>query len=429
MVRIILLRAAIALLPLTVSACAAQSHIDSKALAASAPSTEEDSIRELMAISSHFQRAPFVKGNKVTLLRDGPATYAAMTAAIMAATKRIDMESYQFDTEAASIFAPLLLQKSAQGVRVHLIYDAWGSIDEPTALFDHLRAGGVQVVEFNPLGADGKLDLDVNRRDHRKLLVIDGAIAITGGVNVTGVYLNPPGSASTDPERMAWRDTDVCIEGPVIAEFETLWENTWREQHGPALPPAPATPGFVRGPAVVQAIDGAPADSHPVIYEALLSAFALAKSSIHLTTGFFVPTPRMAEALEDAARRGVDVAIVVPAHSESDAARLAGRSHYTDLLDAGVRIYERTGAVLHAKTAVIDGLWSTVGSSNLDWRSTILNNEIDAVILGRGFGAEMEAMFLDDVAASGQVTPEIWSQRGLGERIGETWARMLDKVL
>jgi cardiolipin synthase len=128
-------------------------------------------------------------------------------------------------------------------------------------------------------------------------------------------------------------------------------------------------------------------------------------------------------------RRGVDVAIVVPAKSESDAARLAGRSHYTDLLEAGVKIYERTGVVLHAKTAVVDGLWSTVGSSNLDWRSTILNNEIDAVILGRDFGSKMEAMFQDDVEASRQITPEAWARRGLGERLGETWARMVSELL
>ena len=418
-----------AALALTLFACAAPSHVDPKAIASAAPVTEQASIERLMKISSHFERLPFVKGNSVKLLRDGPATYAAMTTAINAATRRVDMETYQFDTAAAAKFAPLLIRKSAQGVQVNLIYDAWGSMSESTALFDQLRAGGVQVVSYHPLGADGHVDLDVNRRDHRKLLIVDGALAITGGVNITGVYLNPKGSVSTDPDKMEWRDTDVRITGPVVAQFETLWERTWQSQHGPALSPAPATPGFVRGPSIVQAIDGAPADSHPVIYETLLSAFALAKSSIHLTTGFFAPTPKMAEALQDAARRGVDVAIIVPAFSDSASARLAGRSHYSDLLQAGVKIYERHGVVLHAKTAVVDALWSTVGSSNLDWRSTILNNEIDAVILGRDFGMRMEAMFREDIRASRRITPEAWSQRGIGERLGETWARMLEVLL
>ncbi len=414
---------------LALAACAAPSHVDPKAIAATAPPTEQGAIALLTKISSHFEQAPFVTGNEVALLRDGPATYAAMTAAITSATRRIDMESYQFDTAAAAKFAPLLIKKSAQGMQVHLIYDAWGSMAEDAALFDQLRQGGVQVISYNPLGANGKIDLDFNRRDHRKLLVVDGAIAITGGVNVTGAYLNPKGSTSDDPDKMEWRDTDIRIEGPVVAQFEALWEKTWKEQHGPALPPAPETSGFIRGPSIVQAIDGAPVDGHPVIYETLLSAFALAKVSIHLTTGFFVPTPQMEEALQDAARRGVDVAIVVPANSDSGAARAAGRSHYAELLEAGVKIHERQGVVLHAKTAVVDGLWSTVGSSNLDWRSTILNNEIDAVVLGRDFGTKMEAMFREDVAKSKQVTPQIWAQRGLGERINEIWARMLDRVL
>jgi cardiolipin synthase len=414
---------------LGLSACAAPSHVDPKRVAATAPPSEAEAIARLERISVRFQQAPFVAGNAVTLLRDGPATYAAMGAAIAAARQRVDMESYQFDTAAAEQFVPLLTAKAAQGVPVHLIYDSWGSMDADSALFDRLRAGGVQVVTYNPMGEGGKFVLDVNRRDHRKLLVVDGRVVITGGVNVTGAYLNPKGSASDDPDRMHWRDTDVRIEGPVAAQFDAIWEKTWREQHGPALPPAPPAPDTPRGTVIVQAIDGSPVDGHPVIYETLLAAFALAKSSIHLTTGFFVPTPEMDEALQDAARRGVDVVVIVPANSDSDAARAAGRAHYAGLLEAGVKLYERQGDVLHAKTAVIDGVWSTVGSSNLDWRSTILNNEIDAVILGRAFGAEMEAMFAGDIAASAQITPQAWARRGVGERLDEIWARMLDKLL
>lgn len=414
---------------LAVAACSAPSHVDPKRIAANAPETQEQAIARLMRISTHFQQTPFVRGNTVTLLRNGQETYPAMLGAIGKATRRIDMESYQFDTAAATIFAPLLLQKRAQGVEVHLIYDAWGSMDQDKALFDQLRRGGVQVVEYNPLGNVAKLGLDVDHRDHRKLLVIDGELAITGGVNVTGVYLNEAGSASKKPDDMKWRDTDVEIEGPVVAQFEILFQKTWEQQKGPALPPAPPTPGIMRGPAIVQAIDGAPVDDHPVIYETLLSAFALAKSSIHLTTGFFAPPHEMEEALADAARRGVDVQIVVPAHSDSDAAIAAGRSHYHDLLEAGVKIHERQGVVLHAKTAVVDGLWSTVGSSNLDWRSTILNNEIDAVILDHDFGAKMEAMFGDDLVESKEITLAAWRERGVGERVHEWWARLIEEQL
>ena len=420
---------ALALAALTLSACATHSHIDPQAIAARPPETEQQALTRLTAISSHFQQAPFVPGNDVTLLKDGAATYAAMLAAITGATRRIDMESYQFDGQAAVEFGKALAYKAEQGVEVHLIYDSWGSMAETDKFFQDLRRSGVQVVSYNPLGDRGRLSLDVNRRDHRKLLVVDGQVAITGGINVTSAYLNQPGTPSTDPETMAWRDTDVRITGPVVAQFESLWQKTWTEQHGPALPPPPATPDGATGPFTVQAIDGAPVDGHPVIYETLLAGIALARHSVHLTTGFFAPTPEMDTALQDAARRGVDVSIIVPAISDSNAAREAGRSHYTDLLEAGVRIYERKGAVLHAKTAVIDGLWSAVGSSNLDWRSTTLNNEIDAVVLGRAFAGQMEAMFTGDIAASGEVTPEAWAKRGLGERVSETWARMVDRLL
>ena len=151
---------------------------------------------------------------------------------------------------------------------------------------------------------------------------------------------------------------------------------------------------------------------------------------MHLTTGFFVPTPDLAHALQAAARRGVDVQVIVPGRSTSDAAVAAGRSKYGDLLEAGVKLHEFQGRVLHAKTAaVIDGAWSAVGSSNLDWRSTVWNNEIDAIILGPGFGGQMEAVFQADVAASKTIDLAAWRRRGLGERMREAKAKLVEKLL
>ncbi len=400
-------------------------QIDPKRLAAEAPETEQQAIARLMRISSHFQRSSFTYGNRVRLLQNGDQTYPAMLEAISGAARRIDMESYQFDTAGAALFAPALARKARDGVEVHLIYDAWGSVSQDKALFDQLRAGGVQVVEFNPIGSH----FDPDHRDHRKLLVVDNKVAITGGVNVTGVYLNRTNTSAADPERMRWRDTDVQIEGPSVQQFEALFAKTWAAQHGPTLPPPPPGAQAMCGAALVEAIDGAPADNHPVIYETLVAAVALAKSSVHLTTGFFGPPPPLIEALEAAARRGVDVALLTAAHSDSDASVAAGRSRFSALLEAGVRIYERQGVVLHAKTAVVDGLWSVVGSSNLDWRSTVLNNEIDAVIVEPGFGQQMEAMFQADLARSQQITREQWARRGLLERADEMWARLIDHEL
>jgi cardiolipin synthase len=372
----------------------------------------------------------FVDGNAVELLRDGPTTYRAMTDLIGSARQRVDMESYQFDTDEGSKFADLLIAKAGQGVQVHLMYDAWGSMETPAALFDRMRQGGVQVVEYSPFDPLTVADLDLNRRDHRKLLVVDGTVAITGGVNISRVYENrqiqPKGQ---DSEDQRWRDTDVRIKGPVVGEFERLFVDAWQEQKGPALPPTPTTPTQSAGALMVQAVDGSPVDHRPLIYRTLLVAITLARTSVHLTTGYFVPTPDLESALKQAALRGVDVQLLLPGESDSRLALAAGRSRYSALMAAGVHIAERQGAVLHAKTAVIDGIWSTVGSSNLDWRSVVFNAEINAVVLGSGFGQQMEDMFRDDLAHAKPIDPERWRDRSLGERLDEWGAGVIEVLL
>jgi cardiolipin synthase A/B len=374
-------------------------------------------------------RTQFIGGNAVELLRNGPETYAAMTAAITAATQRIDMESYTFDTAEGGKFAALLLAKRAQGLEVNLIYDAWGSLGASRAMFARLRQAGVHVLEVHPLGPVEALDF--NRRDHRKLLVVDAAVTIVGGVNISEVYENrrDPSDPTNKPNELPWRDTDVRIEGPATVEFERAFMSTWHRQKGVAIPDPPPTPEARHGDAQVLALAGDPNTQRQLIYRTLLVAITLAKSSIHLTTGFFAPPPDLKHALEDAARRGVDVRIIVPAHSTSELAIYAGRADYEDLMEAGVHIYELKDVVLHAKTAVIDGAWSAVGSSNLDDRSVIFNNELDALILGSAFGKKLEAMFGDDVAASREIDPRQWARRPFIERFDEWWARLVQVFL
>ena len=165
------------------------------------------------------------------------------------------------------------------------------------------------------------------------------------------------------------------------------------------------------------------------VYLTLMSAFESAQQSIHITMAYFVPDPAFIDVLTSAARRGVDVVLVLPGFSDSSLAFHAGRSHYTELLDAGVKLYERRDALLHAKTAVVDGVWSTVGSSNMDWRSFALNYEINAVVLGPDFAAEMEALFQRDVADSVAITPEAWQARGVDDRYMEFFSRMFERWL
>lgn len=419
------------LLLASVSACAPplSPGLSDEVKGARATPQGADSIALMRQQGEQFAHTPFVPGNRVDLLVDGPATFAAMSEAISGARTRIDMESYEFDDQAGGQFADLLLAARSRGVDVNLVYDAWGANGTRTTLFDRLKQGGVRVLEYNPIRPNRRVPIDVNRRDHRKLLCIDGQVCITGGVNISRVYENAPAPRGTESEDQAWRDTDVRIQGPVVAQFEHLFLETWASQHGAPLAPPPPAPPPQPGGLDVQAIDGAPGDGQPLIYRTLLASIALSQRTVHLTTGFFVPTPDMTDALVTAARRGVDVQVIVPSQSDSGQAVWAGRAKYGPLLDAGVRLYERQGRVLHAKTAVIDGAWSAVGSSNLDWRSAIWNNEIDAIVLGPAFGQRMEALFTGDAAASLPIDATAWRRRGPVQRVKELKASLLDRLL
>ncbi|WP_029919787.1 phospholipase D-like domain-containing protein [Nevskia soli] len=405
------------------------------------PDADQDIDRALQGADSHgridrlrhhyeeITGVPFSEGNSVHLLRDGSSTYAAMKAAIAGATRYIYMESYWFDESVGRGFAELLVNASRRGVAVYLIYDAWGSVDTPAAMFDGLRAAGIHVLEFSPIDPAAVVEDLVDRRDHRKVMVVDGKIAVTGGVNISGVYLRrrvPPGAlADGEP----WRDTDIRIEGPAVADLEECFKQVWKEQKGPPLDDHAAPVPGAKGDFLLQVITNTPAVHDHAIYRSLLVSITLARKSVHLTTGFFVPTPDLVRALRRAARRGVDVAVLVPASSTSNLAIEAGRSHYEDLLESGVHIYEFQGRVLHAKTAVIDGDWSSVGSSNLDWRSVVLNNEINTVILSRTFGQEMESLFRDDTAQSKPIQLSDWERRGFMERFREQRARLIEAFL
>ncbi len=278
-----------------------------------------------------------------------------------------------------------------------------------------------------------------DHRDHRKLLIVDGRTAFLGGVNISDVYSSgsasvhrskPAGDDVRDLDKTAWRDTHVQIEGPVVAEYQKLFLATWDSQSGEMPADANFFPKLKdAGKDIVHAIGSSADESYNQNYVTLVSAINSAESYIYLTNAYFVPDPQLLRALEDAARRGVDVRMILPSHTDFWAVFHAGRSHYTALLEAGVQIYERQGALLHSKTALIDGVWSCVGSTNLDWRSFVHNNEIDAVVLGDGFAAQMRAMFADDLKESRAIDLERWKRRPLATRLKEWTARLGDHWL
>jgi cardiolipin synthase A/B len=393
---------------------------------------DTDIFERHLAFEQEIVGSPLSAGNKVTLLQDGPSTYQALYGAMAAAKNSIDMESYIIeDDEVGQRFATELKAAVARGVVVNLIYDSVGSIDTPKAYFDDLAAHGVNTLQFNPVDPlKAKAGWDVNQRDHRKLTIIDGHTAFVGGINISSVYSggsfsqhskNEPGHG----QKVPWRDTDLQMDGPVVADFQKLFMDTWARQKGKPMASADYFPQIGRqGDVVVRAIGGTSTEPYSQIYATLVSAIRSSSTSILLANAYFDPDPQLMGAIIDAARRGVDVQLLLPSISDTWLVSAAGRRHYGKLLEAGVKIYQRQGALLHSKTTLIDGVWCAVGSTNLDWRSFLHNDEIDAIVLSQGFGDQMRAAFQADLAQSQQLTMEKWSNRGLWLRIQEMSAGM-----
>lgn len=382
-----------------------------------------------LALEEAIVGSPMTTGNKVLLLKDGPVTYQAMLAAILKARDHINMETYILeDDDVGQRFARALIDKQEQGVQVNLIRDSVGTLATPGTFFTQLTDSGIDVLEFNPVNPlEARKGWEVNQRDHRKLLIIDGRTAFLGGINISAVYSGGSSSkesALRSKDNPAWRDTDLQITGPVVAEFQKLFLETWERQEGPPLKQKDYFPKLRKaGREVVRAIGSTPDESFSLIYATLLSAIGSAETSVYITNAYFVPDPQLLAALEAAAGRGVDVTLILPSATDSWLVFHAGRRYYDRLLRAGVNIYERHGALLHSKTALIDGVWATVGSTNLDWRSFLHNHELNAVVLGQEFGEQVREMFEQDLAESDAVILEEWEHRPLQLRVKELYAR------
>ena len=386
---------------------------------------------------------PLVTGNAVQLLQDGPGTYAAMFEAIDNARDHVNLESYILEAEGpGEEFARRLIARAKAGVRVNVLYDSFGSIGTPASYFDHLRANGVNVCEYNPLNRLGNLlSRALHLRDHRKLMVVDGHIGFIGGVNISSVYSagssplaslagSEAAGAGAAPQKPGWRDTHVRVQGPIVAQLQRLFMRHWSRHSSVALRGSAYFPPIA--PAGHQRVAVAACDAgrrRNPFYRALLSALDAAQHRVYLTTAYLVPTRRLMRSLVRAARRGVEVHLMLPGVSDFWAPLQAGRSHYSRLLRAGVHLHELHDTLLHAKTCVIDGLWTTVGSSNLDWRSFLHNAEANLVVLDATLAREMEEVFMADVARAREIVAAEWRRRGLRQRLVETLARRFEFFL
>jgi cardiolipin synthase len=404
-----------------------------------------------LAIEQALAGTPLSLGNKAEILEDGAQAYASMLAAIRSARSHVHMEMYIFeDDEVGRRFGAALKERARAGVKVRLIYDAVGSLNTSKDFFRDLAAGGVEVAEFAPVSVTNVLKdgLKVQDRDHRKLAIVDGKVAFLGGINISAVYgtassrahrrsvLSASGSsdaAGGDPpfKDRPWRDLQVRLEGPVVADLQRTFAAHWEKLGGSLGDPKALYPPLARaGDEFVRAIAASSAEKGVnATYVALISAVQSAEKSVAIMNAYFVPHPELLGALEGAARRGVEVTMILPSRSDNPLVYHAGRSYYEELLAAGVKIYERKTRLLHAKSATVDGVWSTVGSTNLDWRSLIYNDELDAVVLGPRFAAQVQAVFAKDLAESEEVTLQSWRHRPLQDRLKElsarAWAYML----
>jgi len=394
---------------------------------------QSDMLSRHTAVIETVSESQLTKGNKVTLLADGHATYDAMFKAIRHARHTINLETFLIENdEIGRKFSDLLLQKQASGVQVNLIYDSVGSVETGPAFFRRLKDGGVHLVQFSPINpAKTHWSSRQKHPDHRKLLIIDGRLAITGGINISSNYsISPSGGSKGSGAKLPWRDTDVQVEGPAVGEFQKLFLATWKKQQGPKLTEANYFPTLKEeGNALVRVVGSTPGGKNRITFIVYVSAITFAEHSIHLTNAYFVPDDQIMEAFTDAAKRGVDVKIILPAKTDSTLALHAARYNYSELLKAGVKIYERRKAILHAKTAVIDGVWSTVGSTNLDYLSLLHNDEVNAVVLNREFAVEMEQMFAKDLADSDQIHWKKWKDRPLLQKMNELLAHMFSRSL
>lgn len=353
-----------------------------------------------------------VPGNSARLLQNGDGIFPAMLEAIVAARLSINLEMYIFDHGTiAAQFAAALAERARAGVAVRILVDGFGSNLGP--LTSELEAAGAQVLVYKPLKIYA-ID-SVGHRTHRRILTVDGRIGFCGGVGIDDRWKGD----ARDPSE--WRDTMIEMAGPVVVQLQHVFAQDWIHTTGEVLNGDRQFPAVApAGTLLAQAIAASRGDSISMSKLLLYMSIQAARRRIWIENAYFAPDRQIRDGLAAAARRGVDVKVIVPgAHTDSPNVRMAAHYHFGDLLAAGVGIYEFRPTMMHNKVMVVDGIWSTVGSINFVNRSMTKNAEANFVVYDRGFAMEVEAMVLADLARCDVLTEAQWKKRGLFTRIGE----------
>ncbi|KAA0692579.1 phosphatidylserine/phosphatidylglycerophosphate/cardiolipin synthase family protein [Neorhizobium sp. P12A] len=352
-------------------------------------STYGGRFRAMKILGDRVARHPLMTGNTIEMLEDGDAAYAAMKAAIDGAERSIMLETYIFDRDPIGFrIADALIAAVKRDVSVRVLIDAVGARYSVPSIMGHLKDGGVQVDVFNGNVIMGLRLPYANLRTHRKILVVDGRIAFTGGMNIRQGFTHEFAGANYA------HDAHFCVTGPVVADLFHIAAEDWRFATGEVLRgehwtvPTPATqPG---APVLMRVIASGPDRSVETNHRMLIGAFSVARSSIRIMSPYFLPDRELISALVTAARRGVEVDIVVPAANNLVLVDRAMTAQFDQILKNYCRIWRAEGAFNHSKLLTIDGTWAYVGSSNLDPRSLRLNFEVDLEVLDRGFAGKIE---------------------------------------
>ena len=359
--------------------------------------------------------AAWCRDNRVELLRNGGDFLSSLFAAIDGAARSVHLEFYIIKNDTVGTgFADLLLSAAARGVEVCLVYDYIGCFETPGTYFRRLEKGGVRCLPFNPPPFRKGLAW-FDKRDHRKMALIDGSAAYVGGINIASEY------AGYGESMKRWRDVGVRIDGPAVALLERFFRAGWGEEGGGAPPAwehgvAEVEPA---GDAEVMIVSGGPHHNRSFIRSAFRMAMAGTTESIRIVNPYFIPGPRVIRSLLKAAGRGVDVHVILPARSDVPLVRLVSRSFYATLLKGGVNIFEREGTILHAKVMLIDDCWAVVGSANLDQRSFHRNFEMNVIVDSHTFGSQVAEMLAADLANSRRIELADHERRGLFVRLLE----------
>jgi len=371
---------------------------------------------ESMKFFNRFRRsteANFSPGNTLVLLKEGEDFFNELYAAIELAEQSVYLEFYIVRADVTGKrLAELLKDAVARGVEVCLLYDYIGCFDTPASFFRSMESKGVNCVPFNPPPFRNGLSW-FDKRDHRKIAIIDSRVGFTGGMNIGDEY----SGVSTS---LNWRDVGVRLEGTAVNELSRLFCESWQSEAS-SLPLSSYDIGLTAESGIdeVAIVSGGPHHNRSRIRAAFRMAIAGATESVKIQTPYFVPGPRFIRALLRSVKRGARVQLILPAKIDVKLVGLLNRSSYATLIKGGIEVFERGGTMLHGKVMLIDGRWSVIGSANLDQRSFHRNYEVNVLVSSPAFGEQVDEMFEDDLALSRRISLEEHERRGFAIRLLE----------